>query len=73
MVSLAMAIQAPDDNLRTNSVTTLSGPVKVFYRDFEVIRVEAREGDLELLPSVVGAITWLRKDRRYQVRLGEQQ
>ncbi len=73
MVSLAMAIQAPDENLRTNSTTTFSGPVKVFYRDFEVVRIEAREGDLELLPPVVGAITWLRKDRRYQLRLGEQQ
>lgn len=72
MLSLTSAIQAPDENLRTSSVTTVAGPVKVFYRDFEIIRVEAREGSLELLPAAVGAITWLKKDRRYQLRLGDQ-
>jgi hypothetical protein len=70
-VSLTTAVQAPDENLRTASVTILTGPVKVFYRDFEIIRVEARDGALELLPSAVGAISWLRKDRRYQLKLGE--
>lgn len=72
LISLTSAIQAPDENLRTNSLATLAGPVKVFYRDFEVIRVEAREGNLELLPGGVAAITWLRKDRRYQLRLSDQ-
>jgi hypothetical protein len=72
LLSLTSAVQAPDENLRTTSINSLAGPVKVFYRDFEVVRIEAREGSLELLPSAVGAITWLRKDRRYQLRLGEQ-
>jgi hypothetical protein len=70
-VSLTMAIQAPDDSLRTNSFDVITGPVKVFYRDFEVIRVEAREGALELTPMVVASISWLRKDRRYQLKLGD--
>ena len=70
-VSLTMVIQAPDDTLRTSSINILTGPVKVFYRDFEVIRVEARDGALELTPSVVASITWLRKDRRYQLKLGD--
>jgi hypothetical protein len=70
-VSLTMAIQAPDDSLRTNSLNIVTGPVKVFYRDFEVIRVEARDGALEITPAVVASITWLRKDRRYQLKLGD--
>jgi hypothetical protein len=70
-VSLTMAIQAPDDSLRTNSMDILTGPVKVFYRDFEMIRVEARDGALEVMPPAVASITWLRKDRRYQLKLGE--
>jgi hypothetical protein len=70
-VSLTMAIQAPDDSLRTTSLTILTGPVKVYYRDFEMVMVEARDGALEILPSVVASITWLRKDRRYQLKLGD--
>ena len=35
-VSLTMTIQAPDDSLRTNSLNVVTGPVKVFYRDFEI-------------------------------------
>jgi hypothetical protein len=70
-VSLTLTIQAPDDSLRTNSFDVITGPVKVFYRDFEVIRIEAREGALELTPAAVASISWLRKDRRYQLKLGD--
>lgn len=70
-VSLVAAIQAPDDTLRTSTLTILTGPVKVFYRDFEIIRVEARDGMLELTPATVASITWIRKDRRYQLKLGD--
>jgi hypothetical protein len=70
-VSLTMAIQAPDDSLRTTSLTILTGPIKVYYRDCERLRGEARDGTLEILPPAVGSITWLRKDRCYQLRLGE--
>jgi len=70
-VSLTMAIQAPDDSLRTTSLSILTGPVKVYYRDFEMVMVEARDGALEILPSAVASITWLRKDRRYQLKLGD--
>ena len=67
-VSLLAPVQAPDDSLRTSSMQTVAGPVKVFYRDFEIIRVEARGGDLELLPAAIGAIAWSSKDRRYQLK-----
>ena len=67
-VSLVTAIQAPDENLRTSTVSSVVGAVKVYYRDFEVVLVEAREGALEITPAAVGAISWLRKDRRYQLK-----
>ena len=70
-VSLTMAIQAPDDSLRTNSFDVITGMVKVFYRDFELIRIEARDGALELTPAIIASISWLRKDRRYQLKLGD--
>ena len=70
LVSLISPIQATDDNLRTTTVQTVAGQVKVYYRDHEVILIEARDGNLEILPSSVGAISWVRKDRRYQLKLG---
>ncbi len=68
LVSLTSPIQAPDESLRTTSVHTVSGPAKVYYKDMELIRVEAREGNLELLPSSIGAVTWVKRDRRYQLK-----
>ena len=70
LISLITPIQAPDENLRTTTVQSISGPVKVYYRDYEVILVEARDGALEIMPSSIGAITWTAKDRRYQLKLG---
>jgi hypothetical protein len=70
-ISLVTPIQAPDDNLRSTTITHFSGCVKVFYRDFEVVHVEAREGALEILPACVGAISWLEKGRRYQLKQGD--
>ena len=67
-VSLVTPIQAPDGNLRTSTVSSVVGPVKVFYKDLEVVLVEAREGALEITPAAVAAISWLRKDRRYQLK-----
>jgi hypothetical protein len=69
-VSLLAPIQAPDENLRTNTVGSVSGPVKVYYRDFEVIRVDTREGSLEIMPVAIAAISWIRKDRCYQLKSG---
>ncbi len=69
LISLITPIQAPDENLRTTTVQSVSGPVKVYYRDYEVILVEAREGALEIMPSSIGAITWTVKERRYQLRI----
>jgi hypothetical protein len=69
-VSLVTPIQAPDESLRTTTAQSVVGLVKVYYRDFEVVLVEAREGALEITPAAIGAITWLRKDRRYQLKPG---
>jgi hypothetical protein len=70
LVSLVTPIQAPDENLRTTTVQSLSGPVKVYYRDHEIIRLEARDGALEVPASAIGGITWVEKDRRYQLKVG---
>ena len=68
LISLTSPIQAPDESLRTTSVHTVSGPAKVYYRDMELIRIEAREGNLEILPSSIGAVTWVKRERRYQLK-----
>jgi len=70
LVSLTSPIQATDENLRTTTVQTVAGDAKVYYRDQEIIRVEARDGALEILPACIGAVSWVRKDRRYQLKLG---
>ncbi len=70
LVSLVTAIQAPDENLRTMTVQSVTGPGKVYYRDLEIIRVEAREGALEILPAAIGALAWIKKERRYQLKVG---
>jgi len=70
LISLISPVQATDDNLRTNTVQTVAGPAKVYYRDQEIVRIEAREGALEILPAAVGAVSWVRKDRRYQLKIG---
>ena len=69
-ISLVTPIHATDGSLRTTAVTSFAGPVKVYYRDFAVVMVEARDGALEIVPSAIGAINWLRKDRRYQLKPG---
>lgn len=70
LISLITPIQAPDENLRTTTVQSVSGAVKVYYRDHEVILIEARDGALEIMPASIGAITWVGRDRRYQLKLG---
>jgi hypothetical protein len=67
-VSLTAPIQAPDSNLRSSTVTTIIGPVKVFYRDYEIVKIEAKDGELEVLPTVIGAVSWLAKGQRYQLK-----
>jgi hypothetical protein len=69
-VSLVTPVQAPDDSLRSTSLQNVVGSVKVYYRDFEIVRIEAREGMLELLPACIGAVSWLRKGRCYQLKSG---
>jgi hypothetical protein len=67
-VSLSEPIQAHDEALRCTSLTEITDEVKVFYRDYEIIRVEAKQGSLEVLPPAVAGIYWLEKGRRYQLR-----
>lgn len=69
-ISLVTPIQAPDESLRTNTVHSVTGPAKVYYRDLEIIRVEARDGNLEILPAAIGGLSWLTKGRRYQLKVG---
>ncbi len=71
LISLIAPIQAPDESLRTTTVQTIVGPAKVYYRDHELIRVEARDGALEILPGSIGALAWVRKDRRYQLKTSD--
>jgi len=69
-ISLVTPIQAPDENLRTVTTHSVLGPVKVYYRDFEVVRIEAREGALEIAAAAIGAISWISKGRCYQLKPG---
>lgn len=69
-VSLVTPIQAPDESLRVTTAHSVIGLVKVYYRDFEMVLIEAREGAFEIMPAAIGAINWLRKDRRYQLKPG---
>ncbi len=48
LISLIAPFQATDDSLRTNSFQSVAGQAKVYYRDHEVILVEARDGALEI-------------------------
>lgn len=70
VVSLLAPVQAPDDSLRTNAITSFSGPVKVYYRDFEVVHLEARDGALEIMQAAIGSISWTKRERRYQLKQG---
>ncbi|MCX8032866.1 MAG: hypothetical protein N3B14_05705 [Thermoleophilia bacterium] len=70
LVSLISPIQSADDSMRTTTIQSISGPAKVYYRDYELIRIEAKDGALEIFPVCVGALNWIRKDRRYQLKIG---
>jgi hypothetical protein len=70
-LSLIHPIIAHDDLLRSTSIQEINEDVKVFYRDFEIIRVEARDGSIEILPSALAGVFWVEKGRRYQLKPGE--
>ena len=70
LVSLIAPIQAIDESLRTATTQTVAGQAKVYYRDHEVVLVEARDGNLQILPACIGAVSWVSKGRRYQLKLG---
>ncbi len=69
ILSLAVPIQAHDESLRTTTMQELTEEVKVYYRDYEVIRVECRGGDLEVIGSALSGIFWVEKGRRYQLQV----
>lgn len=70
LVSLTTPIQAIDDGLRTTTTQTVAGQAKVYYRDHEMIMVEARDGNLQILPGAIGAVSWVSKGRCYQLKIG---
>lgn len=71
ILSLIQPIQAHDEALRSTTIREMTEEVKVFYRDYEVIRVEAREAQIEILPVALAGIFWLEKGRRYQLKIGD--
>lgn len=70
IVSLISPIQAHDEALRTTNIREMTEEIKVFYRDYEMVRVEARGGTIEILPQAVAGIFWIEKGRRYQLKVG---
>ena len=44
VLSLVAPIQIYDDSLRSQTVAEFSEDVKAYYRDFELVRIEARGG-----------------------------
>jgi hypothetical protein len=71
VLSLVAPIQIYDESLRSQTVAELSEDVKAYYRDFELVRIEARGGQLEVQPVEVASIFWVEKGRRYQLRANE--
>jgi len=71
VLSLACPLQAHDDSMRSTTVREITDDVKVFYRNYEVVRVEAREGALEVLPASLGGVFWVEKGRRYQLKTAD--
>ncbi len=71
ILSLKESIQAHDEALRSTALQEITGQVKVFYRDYEIVRVEAKEGNMEILPAGLSGLFWLTKGRRYQLKTGE--
>lgn len=68
VLSLIASIQVYDDSLRSQTVAESTEDIKAYYRDFELIRIEAREGQLEIQPVNVASIFWVEKGRRYQLK-----
>ncbi|HZK48215.1 MAG TPA: hypothetical protein VFD74_01265 [Thermoleophilia bacterium] len=68
VLSLVTPIQVNDDSMRSQTVSEFSENVKAYYRDFELVRVEGRDGQLEIQPANVASIFWVEKGRRYQLK-----
>lgn len=72
IVSLMAPIRAHDEVLRTNTFSEMTENVKVFYRDYEIVRVEMRDGTIEVLPQAIAGVFWIEKGRRYQLKLSNE-
>jgi hypothetical protein len=68
IVSLRYPIQTHDDALRTTAINELTDEVKAYYRDHELIRVEMKDGAIDVVPSAIAGLFWVEKGRRYQLK-----
>jgi hypothetical protein len=69
ILSLIAPIQAHDESLRSTSLRDITGEVKAFYRDYELVKIETRGGDLEILGPAIAGVYWLERGRRYQLQV----
>lgn len=68
ILSLMAPIQAHDESLRSTALHDITGEVKAYYRDYELVRIETRGGDLEILGNAIAGVYWLERGRRYQLQ-----
>jgi len=70
VLSLTAPIHVHDEALRTTTVEEMTTDVKIYYRDYEIIKVEARDSMVEVCPVALGGVFWIEKGRRYQLKAG---
>jgi len=70
VLSLTAPIHVHDEALRTTTVEEMTTDVKIYYRDYEIIKVEARDSMVEVCPAALGGVFWIEKGRRYQLKAG---
>lgn len=68
VLSLTAPLHVHDEALRATTVDEINSDVKVYYRDYEIVRAEARASSIEVLPSALAGIYWVEKGRRYQLK-----
>jgi hypothetical protein len=68
ILSLIAPIQAHDESLRSTALHEITGDVKAYYRDYELVKVETRDGDLEIRGTAIAGVYWLERGRRYQLQ-----
>jgi hypothetical protein len=68
VLTLISPIQAHDEALRSTALRELTEDVKVFYQDYAIVRVEARDGTMEVPAHALAGLVWVEKGRRYQLQ-----